>query len=86
MKRIIDHRCASRRDALALLGAASLIVAGATPALAKMAPTAVAYQEMPNGDHKCGICNFYVDPNACKLVDGTINPEGWCKLWSKKPG
>ena len=34
----------------------------------------------------CSGCNLFVPPNACKTVDGTISPSGWCALWVKKAG
>jgi high potential iron-sulfur protein len=75
----------SRRTVL--LGAAA-----AAPALAlmtrvaeaKMAQTAVKYQTTPKDGHQCDGCNFFVAPNACKMVDGDIAPTGWCTLWVKK--
>ena len=29
-------------------------------------------------------CNFFIAPNACKMVDGDISPTGYCILWVKK--
>ena len=74
-----------RRFIQAAAGAAPLLALAATPAEAKIAQAAVAYQEMPNGDKECDNCNFFVAPNACKTVDGEINPKGYCKLYNKKP-
>jgi len=53
---------------------------------AKKVPQAsVQYQQQPKGDQKCSSCvNFIAASNTCKLVDGQINPEGWCVLWMKK--
>lgn len=53
-------------------------------AAAKISKQAVAYQETPKGNSKCGDCYLFAGPNACKNVDGEISPEGWCRLWSKK--
>lgn len=76
----------SRRNVLlAALGAAPILALASTGAEAKMAQTAVAYQETPKDGKQCDGCNFFVAPNSCKLVDGEINPMGYCKLWSKKP-
>lgn len=56
--------------------------AAATP---KLAQANVQYQPLPKGEQKCGTCiNFIAESNTCKLVDGTISPEGWCSLWTKK--
>jgi len=58
----------------------------ATPAVTNKASQAsVHYQQQPKGEQKCGIClNFIAESNTCKLVEGQINPEGWCVLWMQK--
>jgi len=77
----------SRRNVLmAAVAAAPMIALGSTGAEAKMAQTAVGYQQTPKDGKQCDGCNFFVAPNACKVVDGDINPAGYCKLWNKKPG
>ncbi len=53
-------------------------------AAAKMAQTAVSYQETPKGDQQCSNCSLFQPPSSCQLVDGTINPSGWCRFWVKK--
>jgi len=61
-------------------------MANDSAATAKKVPqTSVQYQQQPKGDQKCGSCvNFIAESKTCKLVDGQINPEGWCVLWMKK--
>ena len=84
MKTMIDHSNPTRRQALGLAGALAL-VGGTGPAFAgKLQPSAVGYQATPKDDKKCSGCNLYVDPKACKSVDGEISPDGWCRLWVKK--
>jgi hypothetical protein len=45
---------------------------------------AVNYQTEPNDGAQCSDCSFYIaDKNddglgACTLVEGTIDPSGWC--------
>ena len=68
------------------MGALPLVALGATSAQAKMAQTAVRYQDSPKDGKQCSGCNLFVAPNACKSVDGTIAPSGWCALWVKKAG
>jgi len=76
----------SRRTLLiGAAGALPLIALGATAAkAAKMAQNAVRYQNSPKDGKQCSGCNLFVAPNACKSVDGTIAPAGWCSLWVKK--
>jgi len=86
MSRDLMKSGVNRRNLLlAVAGAAPLVALASTPAQAKIAQAAVAYQETPNGDKECDNCNFFIAPNACKTVDGEINPKGWCKIYSKKP-
>ena len=75
----------SRRTVLfAAAGAAPVLALMSGPAQAKMAQAAVKYQPEPKEGHQCDGCNFFVEPNACKLVDGDISPKGWCALWAAK--
>ncbi len=60
-------------------------VFGTTAALAKIQQSAVKYQTDPKDGKQCSQCNFFVEPNSCKQVDGTIAPTGYCLLWVKKP-
>ena len=52
----------------------------------KVSKAQVQYQDQPKGEQKCGNCMHFIAPNSCMVVDGSISPEGWCKLWVKKPG
>lgn len=76
---------------------AGLGVMGATLALAqtaraddsaqKLAQSAVQYQNHPNPAHPgqlCSVCVNYLAPNNCKLVQGPINPIGWCVAFAPK--
>jgi hypothetical protein len=78
----------SRRTVLiGAAGAVPLVAFGATSAkAAKLSQTAARYQNSPKGDKQCSNCNLFLPPNACKSVDGTISPNGWCALWVKKAG
>jgi hypothetical protein len=51
---------------------------------AKLSQDAAAYQSSPKNGQRCMDCSFFVSPAACKLVDGTISPAGWCKFYAKK--
>jgi len=37
-------------------------------------------------DYKCRKCLFWVDPDVCKVVEGTISPKAWCALWLPPEG
>lgn len=77
-------RVSRRKVLVAMAGAAPLMVLASTGAQAKLAQATVGYQTDPKDGKQCSDCNFYIDPNACKQVDGTISPTGYCKLFNKK--
>jgi hypothetical protein len=60
-------------------------VAEAAATSAKLPQASVQYQSQPKGDQSCNGCaHFIPESNTCKLVEGRINPNGWCKLWIRK--
>ncbi|HET7775629.1 MAG TPA: hypothetical protein VFK74_04620 [Azospira sp.] len=55
------------------------------PSVKKSTQASVQYQTKPKGELKCSRCaNFIPESNTCKVVEGQINPEGWCILWTRK--
>lgn len=62
---------------------------GAYPEASESSKTpqaSVNYQNQPSENgQKCSQCqNFISESNRCQVVAGTISPEGWCDLWTKK--
>lgn len=47
----------------------------------KISKKAVAYQDQPNGDKRCDKCAQFEPPNACKMVEGPISPQGSCRIF-----
>ena len=76
----------SRRKVLG--GAAIAVGVGAglvsTSAQAKTSQSDAKYQDKPSGASKCGTCMQFQAPNACQLVEGNINENGWCILYTPK--
>ena len=67
---------------LALLG---LVTFSATPVYAKALKDKVKYQELPHDAQHCSTCNHFLPKEKqCVLVEGPINPNGWCMLYFKK--
>lgn len=56
----------------------------AAEAQAKMAQKTVGYQATPQGAQRCDNCVQFEPPSSCKVVEGNIDPAGWCKLYVKK--
>jgi hypothetical protein len=79
----------SRRTVLRGLLAAGcvLYIPRSSPAeTGKVGKAQAQYQDQPKGDQNCANCTQFVAPNSCKLVEGSISPTGWCRLWAKKQG
>ena len=80
----------SRRSMLissvALAGAAcaGLVSSRQAFAQAKASKAALKYQDHPNGEQMCSNCLQFVPPGSCKVVEGTISPNGYCIAWTKK--
>jgi hypothetical protein len=84
---LITRRRAVGLGAGAAIGSAALVLAGtqcAAAATPQVAPEAAGYQTQPNGDQRCALCVHFRAPAACELVQGTIVPNGWCKLYRAK--
>ncbi|MGB8909349.1 MAG: high-potential iron-sulfur protein [Candidatus Cybelea sp.] len=77
-------------NAVVLPALAGLLLAETTTAQAKGSKTQFKYQSTPNNGKKCSQCTFYIpgsSPKAngtCKIVDGSISPNGWCSAFAAK--
>jgi hypothetical protein len=47
----------------------------------KMTRAQAQYQDAPNGIYSCGLCTLFERPNACKVVEGEVSKDGWCKAF-----
>lgn len=75
----------SRRKLIATVAAvAPFLALSATGARAKTAQAAAGYSPSSNSDRRCNGCNYYIAPNSCKIVDGSVSPNGVCNLFAKK--
>jgi hypothetical protein len=77
-------------NAIVLPALAGLLVAETATAQAKGSQAQFKYQKTPNNGHKCSGCTQYVPGSnakangTCKIVDGSISPNGWCIAWAAK--
>ena len=85
-RRIILKRSAAAGAGLAL----GPCLARTSFAQAKAKKQAMQYQEQPKNGQECDTCLQFV-PGAkagangtCKVVEGAINPKGWCVAYVKK--
>lgn len=84
----LSGRQVSRRDFLniATVGTGAVLAIGltASPAYAKVPQKVVNYQPKPKGNQSCATCGLFVPQTSCKLVDGTVAPQGWCTLYQPR--
>jgi High potential iron-sulfur protein len=72
-----------------LPGLAGLLTAVAA-ADSKSSQASMHYQTTPNDGKQCSGCQFFIpgqDPKgsgSCKLVDGSISPNGYCIAYTAK--
>jgi hypothetical protein len=48
----------------------------------KMSKQQAEYQDGPKGIQMCATCSLFDEPRACKIVEGDISPNGWCKAYA----
>jgi hypothetical protein len=48
----------------------------------KMTRKQAEYQDTPNGIYSCGLCSLFEAPNRCKVVEGEVSKDGWCKAFA----
>ena len=53
-----------------------------TEASEKMTRQQAEYQDTPNGLYSCGMCTFFEPPKSCKVIDGEVSKDGWCKAFA----
>jgi hypothetical protein len=59
-----------------------LLRISSTEAAEKMTRQQAGYQDAPNGIYSCGMCTLFERPNHCKVVEGEVGKDGWCKAFA----
>jgi hypothetical protein len=74
------------RTGLTILAGTVMVAttAHAQDADSKVEQSVVQYQTSPKDGAMCSSCVNFVAPNACKVVAGTISPNGWCVAYAPK--
>jgi hypothetical protein len=72
------------RRGVAVLSAVAAVATQAQRASGtiKISKAAVAYQDHPEGGKQCGKCLQFVSPNSCKMVDGVVSSQGFCRIFT----
>ncbi len=69
---------------IALRGVAAGLTVGVgarAAAQEKMSRREADYQDSPKDIRMCATCTLFLPPKSCKVVDGEVSPNGWCKLF-----
>jgi hypothetical protein len=77
----------SRRDAIraaagGISAGVSLRISRADADNDKMTRQQAQYQDTPSGIYSCATCSLFERPKSCKVVDGEVNEDGWCKAFA----
>jgi hypothetical protein len=48
----------------------------------KMTRQQAEYQDTPSGLYSCATCTLFEPPKSCKVVDGDVSRDGWCKAFA----
>jgi hypothetical protein len=65
-----------------LISAALVRAVSRAKAAEKMTRQQAEYQDTPNGIYSCGMCTLFEKPSACKVVEGEVSKDGWCKAFA----
>jgi len=81
-KHLDRSRRSVMRVAVGGVSAAVLMRVATSDASDKMTPQQAQYQDMPNGLYSCAMCSLFEPPNSCKVVEGEVSKDGWCKAFA----
>ena len=70
------------RAAVTAIPAAVLFRISRAVASEKMTRQQAEYRDTPDGIYSCAMCTLFEKPNACKVVEGEISADGWCKAFA----
>ena len=64
------------------ISAGLLLRLAPTQASEKMTRQQAQYQDTPSGIYSCAVCTLFEPPAACKVVNGEVSKDGWCKAFA----
>jgi hypothetical protein len=80
----MDRPLPTRRDLLRTVPSVFAILPpyGTGRASDKMTREQAQYQDQPKGISMCATCTLFEPPRSCKVVEGDVSPQGWCKAFA----
>jgi hypothetical protein len=70
------------RAAIRCGSAALLLRIAPAGAAEKMTKAQAEHQDTPNSIYSCGTCTLFELPASCKVVEGEVSKDGWCKAFA----
>jgi hypothetical protein len=61
--------------------ASALTRSAKSQAQQKMSKPEAGYQDSPMDIRMCATCTLFEPPRSCKVVEGDVSPDGWCKAF-----
>ena len=80
-KRMDGSRRKVMSAAVKLVSAAILLRISRTQASEKMTRQQAEYQDTPKDIYSCEVCSLFEPPKYCKVVEGEVSKDGWCKAF-----
>lgn len=85
MSRTAPRPVVRRRVLGALAGSPFLFAATVSldraRAQSKRSKEEAVYQPSPKDGNECSGCAHFIEGGECRVVEGEIAPDGWCRLW-----
>ena len=81
-KRVDGSRRKVMGAAMKMVSAAILLRISRTQASEKMTRQQAEYQDTPKDIYSCELCSLFEAPKSCKVVEGEVSKDGWCKAFA----
>jgi hypothetical protein len=81
-ERVDRSRRRVMRAAVKGVSAGLLLRISPTQASEKMTRQQAEYQDTPRDIYSCAVCSLFEPPTSCKVVEGEVSKDGWCKAFA----
>jgi hypothetical protein len=81
-ERVDRSRRTAIRTVMTGISAGLLLRISPSKASDRMTRQQAEYQDTPNGLYSCATCTLFEPPKSCKVVEGDVSRDGWCKAFA----
>jgi hypothetical protein len=81
-ERVDRSRRTAIRTVMTGISAGLLLRISPSEASDRMTRQQAEYQDTPNGLYSCATCTLFEPPKSCKVVEGDVSQDGWCKAFA----